>query len=410
MPAATPHTDRDHARFAPSASERWLACHQCVPFCEELHAQGKIDLYARKDTPYTLFGTLCHEIAEKHLKAWSEPKDDGQPEHLTLPNGEWFTAQPSEFLPHVQGYLHHIREIYAELDMLYGNVTMEIESRVDVVGKDCWGSVDVLLYAGPELYVIDLKTGSGHIVSSEYNTQFLTYAAGAMVRLGWTPENIHLARFQLADTDNPWDVWTCSPEDLRAHEKRVKSAIKAAKAGDGPFLAGEHCKWCPGKLHCTASQDKVLAVFDDQELLPAEAPREPTPPSELPAQQLAFIVEHRKMIADYLKAVEHYVITETLAGRPPVDNVKVVEGRSQRKWATKDEVALATELIDRGVEDPWSKKLISFTEAEKELGKGSIDDLVVKPPGKPSLAPLTDKRPALTTGAVFDEDAFIEDL
>lgn len=51
-----------------------------------------------------------------------------------------------------------------------------------------------------------------------------------------------------------------------------------------------------------------------------------------------------------------------------------------------------------GAETAYTKKLLSPSQAEKALGKsrkGEIADLITKPTGKPTLAPESDKRPAI---------------
>ena len=77
---------------------------------------------------------------------------------------------------------------------------------------------------------------------------------------------------------------------------------------------------------------------------------------------------------------------------------KLVEGRSNRKYT--DEVAVAQVVSNAGY-DPYEKKLLGITAMTKQLGKKKFDELlkglVVKPQGKPVLAPATDTRPEFNT-------------
>lgn len=83
---------------------------------------------------------------------------------------------------------------------------------------------------------------------------------------------------------------------------------------------------------------------------------------------------------------------------------KVVEGRSNRRYA--DEKAVAEAVKAAGYRDIYRQSLITITEMEALLGKKRfnevLDGLVIKPPGKPTLVPISDKRPAITSSAKAD--------
>lgn len=76
---------------------------------------------------------------------------------------------------------------------------------------------------------------------------------------------------------------------------------------------------------------------------------------------------------------------------------KVVEGRSIRKF--KDEEAVAKAAKDAGYKDIYRQSLITLTEMQKLMGKANFEEilggLIIKPLGKPTLVPNSDKRPAI---------------
>ena len=78
---------------------------------------------------------------------------------------------------------------------------------------------------------------------------------------------------------------------------------------------------------------------------------------------------------------------------------KLVESRTNRKYTDEDAVIRAANAA--GYHDIFKKSLIPITEMEKLMGKKTfvevLGGLVEKPKGRPTLVPVSDKRPAITT-------------
>ena len=88
---------------------------------------------------------------------------------------------------------------------------------------------------------------------------------------------------------------------------------------------------------------------------------------------------------------------------------KLVEGRSNRKYSSEEEVAEAA--IAAGYKDIYKSSLVTITEMERLMGKKEFNKvlghLVYKPQGKITLVPESDKREAInntTAAAEFQED------
>ena len=75
-------------------------------------------------------------------------------------------------------------------------------------------------------------------------------------------------------------------------------------------------------------------------------------------------------------------------------------GRSVRKYSDEGKVAEAA--VAAGF-DPYEKSVMGITAMEKLMGKKRFGEvlgsLVVKPKGKPTMVPESDKRPAVDTAA-----------
>jgi hypothetical protein len=96
---------------------------------------------------------------------------------------------------------------------------------------------------------------------------------------------------------------------------------------------------------------------------------------------------------------------------------KIVEGRSVTTYKQIDpdpelnEQAILKRFKSNRVpmSQAYKKKLISITQLKKLIGAkhSLIEELSYKPPGKPKLAPGTDKRPAITIDpeSEFDDES-----
>jgi len=81
----------------------------------------------------------------------------------------------------------------------------------------------------------------------------------------------------------------------------------------------------------------------------------------------------------------------------------VVEGRSNRKYTSEEDVVRAVEAAGC---DPWERKLKGVTAMTSLLGKKRFEELLgpltYKPRGKPALVPKSDKRPVMKNTAQED--------
>jgi len=375
-----------HAEYAPSASDRWMGCVGSTQLIRKLMAAGKIK--PQKDTIATASGTGMHDRAEHHLLEETDPKADKTPVVYKVGKKE-YSIDSSEWHTHVVGYVEKVREIAEEMEFFAGEKpTIVVEGKVTIVGDQCWGSVDVYIYAGEVLYVIDLKTGRGHIVSAEENSQFMTYAAGICIEHKWKFKEIHLCRWQAPDHENPFDDWLTDVVTLQSWVTKIRKTIKESEKGTAPLSSGDHCLWCPAKPECPEQYNTAMTVFDDDEMLPEAAGLKP--------EQLLFLLKHADVIKKYLTEIQAYAVERSLEDADAVPGFKVVEGRSNRTWnKSEPEIIMALQLEGVDMSDLYEDpKLKSFTKVEKVIGKKEFAelDLVMKPAGKPTLVPLDDKR------------------
>ena len=120
----------------------------------------------------------------------------------------------------------------------------------------------------------------------------------------------------------------------------------------------------------------------------------------LSADDIAKILPQLSTIKNWCDAVAAKAEALALAGTP-IDGYKLVTSRTIRKWSDDEAAIHAMALYTN--EPVMSRKPISPSKAIAMLGEkcDDVNALIVKPEGKPTLVPESDKRPALPS-----EDAF----
>ena len=343
-----------HAYLAASASERWLKCPPSAKLCAQEEDRG---------SPYAQQGTDAHELA-----AYLTEKALGRNSRDPTEDLTWYDAEMQEA---AEGYASFVMEQVAEAKKLCTDPLVCIEQTLDFSKwvEHGFGTGDCVIVADDLLHIVDLKYGLGILVSASGedgtgNSQLKCYALGALDTFGdlYDIRRVKLSIYQ-PRRENV-DTFELSREDLLKWADEVLAPIaKLAYDGLGEFAAGDHCQFCKVKASCRkrAEYSMELAKYE------------------------------------FAEDIKEYALQQALSGvRYP--GLKLVEGRSNRKYT--DEVAVAQVVSNAGY-DPYEKKLLGITAMTKQLGKKKFDallkGLVVKPQGKPVLAPATDTRPEFNT-------------
>ena len=120
-------------------------------------------------------------------------------------------------------------------------------------------------------------------------------------------------------------------------------------------------------------------------------------PELLELDQLGDALKAAEVLKNWAKKLEDYCLKIALEGNE-IPGYKIVEGRSLR--CIKDTEEALKRLTAAGFDDAdvcKPKELKTITDLEKLLRKQAFNsilgDLVIKPQGKPTLVPESDKRP-----------------
>jgi hypothetical protein len=391
--AANPaHATRAHARFSPSASDRWLACPHSIPFTDALVAANAIpDPELDRGGEAAQRGTQAHEVAEQFLRTGvSMPTAGHWGQHA---GNEWLQRQVVSYLAAIE----RIKTDILSLGFEPSDIQTFIERRV-TLSRDVWGSIDcaIVVLNARELWVIDLKTGHRQ-VDAERNTQLLTYATAIAKEARWAIDRANLVIAQ-AEGEPPVSTWTCDVATLKAHERACKQAVAKVQSYDPrapEFNVGDHCLYCPAKAHCPAQRAVALDAFGGSMVVP---PDSMPSPSQLTPAFISQILANRKRIEEWMESVAEYVIAQ----RPEIPGFKVVESVTRTRWRNEDE-ALA--FFRAHAPGALRTVLPTITDARRNVNPAMLDTLTERPAGSPTLVPESDRRPALARPADVFPDA-----
>lgn len=387
------HEERSHALLSASSSHRWLHCTPSARIEETLP-----DTTSKAAAE----GTLAHEIAElKMRKHFIEPigarSFNAKLKKLKEKtfNGEQLFED--EMMRHTDTYLEYVQ------GLVHGFSSppyIAIENRIDysTYAPEGFGTGDCVIIAGNTLYVVDFKYGKGVPVSAHENPQMKLYALGAYVKYSflYPIEEVHLAIVQ--PRLNDISEYRMTITDLLAWGEDIKTVAQRAYRGEGDFVTGDHCKFCRAKAMCRARADEHMALEDFKMMKPPL----------ISVEEVGQILEKARNLAAWVKNLEEFALSECLKGND-IPGWKAVHGRGGREYADLD-VAFAhlkANDIDEAV--LYERRPLTVAQLEKVLKTKQYKELLqdaghVKTiPGKPTLAPISDNREAITRISAADD-------
>lgn len=385
-------TPTGHALLSPSSSHRWLICTPSA-----MLESSEPSTYS----PYAEEGTEAHALAEIKLSYMLGQINDTEYatkfDHFRL-NSKFYNY---EFNDYVNDYCQEVMTIVKE-DYKNHEVSVHLEQYVtfeDIVPNG-GGTSDVVIVGKNFIHIIDLKFGKGVPVSAIGNTQLRLYALGAIKKYirecTCTEARMTIIQPRLHDisTDfvgiNELNDWAIN---------YVKPRAELAIAGKGELVPGDHCKFCKLKGKCKALADKQLAIAQ-AEFEDAVVENNMLEPANMSPEVISRILDIAPKFIDWFKDVEAYAMKTAINDGTKIPGYKLVEGRSTRVIVSPASVIEKLRTAGFSEEDYLKPtELLGITTLEKNIGKKLFNELcedyIIKPQGKPTLVPESDKRVAI---------------
>ncbi|MBK8156307.1 MAG: DUF2800 domain-containing protein [Streptococcus sp.] len=369
----------NHAILSASSSHRWL---HCLPSARlELEFENTNGEAAKE-------GTAAHALSEHKLKKALRIRSK-------RPTSEYDSDEMEEC---TDAYVDFIMEQVELARKSCTDPIVLIEQRLDFscYVPDGFGTGDCVIISDDRLHIVDFKYGMGVLVDAEDNPQMKLYALGALEIYDslYDIKEISMTIFQ-PRRENV-STWTVPVEELKAWaEEELKPKAAKAYQGEGEYMPGSWCTFCRASTRCRARADENLKL----------AQMEFKMPPLLTDSEIEEVLSILPDLTKWANEITAYATDAAVNHGKEWHGFKVVEGRSVRKY--KDENAVAEKAVISGYKDIYRKSLIPMTEMQKLMGKTKFEEilgnLIYKPPGKPTLVPKSDKRPAMNVADAKNE-------
>ena len=368
-----------HAVLSASSSHRWLGC---TP-----SARLELEFEDRESTA-AAEGTAAHALAEHKLRKALKMRSKKPVSQYDCNEMDGYTDD----------YVAFVLEQLEQAKQLCRDPKILIEQRLDFscFVPEGFGTGDCLIVSDKLLHIIDFKYGQGVLVEAEENPQMMLYALGALRLFDSLYDIGEVAMTIFQPRRENVSTWTISVADLQDWtENTLKPRAALAYKGEGEYIPGSWCTFCKAAVKCRARAEAKLQL----------ARYEFATPSLLSDEEIEDILSRLDDLTKWAGEIQAYAQNAAINHGKVWHGFKLVESRTNRKYA--DEEAVIAAAAQAGYTDIFKKSLIPITEMERLMGKHTFKEvlggLVIKPQGKPTLVPASDKRTAITIADASQE-------
>lgn len=372
-------TPSEHAILSPSSAHRWMACTPSARLEQQFENQS---------SEASRQGTAAHALGEHKIRKALKQRS-------TRPVSEYDDDEMEEL---TDSYRDFVMETYLTEQAEHPETQIFLEVPLDLSEyiPDGHGTSDAVIVSDHCLRVIDLKYGKGVQVDVRNNPQLMIYALGAYEAYGFLFDFDRVSMTIFQPRCNNIDTWKISLDELLEWAgNTLVPAAKTAFAGEGEYCCGEWCRFCRAANHCRKRMEAQM------ELARSDFARPPLISDEEIEDLLPKLDDLIKWAGD----LQDYALACAVKNGKRWKGYKLVHGKSNRKY--RDEALVAAAAKEAGYTDIYRKSLITLTEMEKLMGKKTFSEvlgpLVIKPEGKLTLVPESDKREAVTANSAKED-------
>jgi hypothetical protein len=382
----------EHAELGASSSARWLNCPGSVPLARP-YLGGPASSYAAE-------GTVAHTIAQAMLAKEASPPIGAL---VTVDGHDVLVTE--EMLDAVNEYLDIVRPLLAKAQD--GGVEIRVHISSVPPTAECFGTADFVAVIGRKLFVVDLKYGKGVHVHVANNSQALFYALAVVetLHLDGLIDEVEIIVCQPRIDGAERQSWEIDIIDLWMwRDAKLVPAVQRILDGDRSLTDGPWCRFCPALAICPLKHELAMRAAEDAFDTGFDDMRNN---DDLPPEGVAERLVLALRLEDWIDKLKEHAALMIHRGED-VPGFKLVEGRSNRKWAGEDADVLR-ELVERGkftpkdaerfYKPPELQSPAGVEKTLKRMGRTQtqflLNGLINKPTGKPSLVPAADPRPAM---------------
>ena len=368
-----------HAILSASGAHRWM---NCTP-------SARLELeFDYNSSEAAAEGTAAHALSEHKLRKALKirTKKPVSPYHS------------DEMDSYTDGYVEFVLEVIEQAKQTCSDPLVLIEQRLNFSKyvPDGFGTGDCVIVADGTLHVIDFKYGQGVLVDAEDNPQMKLYALGALELFDGIYDIYTVSMTIYQPRRENVSTSIVSKENLyQWAEEVLKPKAELAFAGEGNYCPGEWCQFCKAAVKCRARAEAKMKLASFEFALPPL----------LSDEEIAEILSSIGDLTSWANEILAYATDAAVNHGKQWPGFKVVEGRSNRKY--KDKAAVSEAAKKAGYSDIYKQSLIPITEMEKLMGKSKFNEvlggLIVKPKGKPTLVPVSDKRPEMNISSAKND-------
>lgn len=396
-----------HAKLSASGAELWTNCPGSVHMAE---------LFPETTSPAAEEGTLAHALAQTMIENARDGSTSSRISAEYMVERDKVNAFYSvhkelagsfdDMKKTLEPYVDYVMEEYEAIRKKDAAAELMTEQHVDFsdIVPGGFGTSDVVIIGDDTCEVIDLKYGKGVPISAIANPQIRLYTYGTMSAfdLSYDFSRVKMVIYQPRLDSVTSEELTA--DDLRSWGKAVIApAAKRALSKNPKYNPGPWCKshFCPAAGSCKARAAKMHEFEDMIE-------RRRKDDAVLSGDDMGKALSTAREYTAWAKDLENEALELAQSGEV-VTGWKVVESVAKRKY--KSEEIVAATLVKAGY-DPaliYEKKLLGVTKMTQLMGKKEFHEvleepgLVFKPEGAPTLAPESDKRPAIVTTVTADD-------